>query len=190
RRVALDGGVSMEAADLRQGRKSGANRCTGLQAHVVRDLARQVPREVVGRPANEPAPEAVELLAEPLETPPGLLQLAIDLGDMASPRLGHWAEQGVDIMARPWPQGGTLFTQDDFTCDFAPGQGTCPGGQTGPMLPGTNVPFPASACEVCPQRAPCPTARRGQGRSLYSREDAQFQPKLRAQMKTQRVRAA
>ena len=70
------------------------------------------------------------LLVETLEQPPGLLQLDIDLGYMASPRMAQWAEQGVYIIARPWPQGGTLFTKDDFTLDFAHGTVTCPGGQT------------------------------------------------------------
>jgi hypothetical protein len=39
------------------------------------------------RPANEPEHEGVELLAEELEKAPGLLQLDIDLGYMASPRI-------------------------------------------------------------------------------------------------------
>ena len=91
------------------------------------DLDSHVTREVVVRPANEPEHEAVELLAETLEKPPGLLQLDIDLGYMASPRIVQWAEQGVYIIARPWPQGGTLFTKDDFNFDFAHGQVTCPG---------------------------------------------------------------
>ena len=64
---------------------------------------------MVVRPAHEPEPEAVELLAE-LEKPPGLLQLAIDLGDMASPRMAPWATQGVSV-ARPWPHVGPLLTR-------------------------------------------------------------------------------
>ena len=50
--------------------------------------------------------------------------------------------------------------------------------------------FPASACDGCPQRAQCTTARIGQGRSLSIREDAPFQHKLRAKIKTKRRRAA
>jgi hypothetical protein len=67
----------------------------------------------VVRPAHEPEHEAVELLAEELEKAPGLLQLDIDLGYMASPRIAQWAEQGVYIIARPWPQVGPLFTKTD-----------------------------------------------------------------------------
>jgi hypothetical protein len=73
---------------------------------------------VVVRPAHEPEHEVVELLAEELEKAPGLLQLDIDLGSMASPRMAQWAEQGVDIIARPWPQSGPLFTKDACTLDF------------------------------------------------------------------------
>ena len=50
------------------------------------------------------------MVAEALERGQGLLQLDIDLGYRASPRIAQWAAQGVYIMARPWPQGGPLFS--------------------------------------------------------------------------------
>ena len=182
--------ISIEDADMRHGRKSSAKTCNGFQEHFVLDLDSQVTREVVVRPANEPEHAAVELLVETLEKPPGLLQLDIDLGYMASPRMTQWAEQGVYIIARPWPQGGTLFTKDDFTFDFVHGYVTCPGGQTVPMVPGKAAQFPASACGGCPQRAQCTTAKLGQGRSLSIREDDPFQHKLRAKITTKRGRAS
>jgi Transposase DDE domain/Transposase domain (DUF772) len=182
--------ISIEDADMRHGRKSSAKTFNGFQEHFVLDLDSHVTREVVVRPANEPEHEAVELLVETLEQPPGLLQLDIDLGYMASPRMAQWAEQGVYIIARPWPQGGTRFTKDDFTFDFAHGHVTCPGGQTVPMVPGKDAQFPASACDICPQRAQCTTAKGGQGRSLSIREDEPFQHKLRAKLKTKRGRAS
>ena len=188
--VAPDRRISIEDADMRHGRKSSAKTFNGFKEHFVLDLDSHVTREVVVRPANEPEHEAVELLVETLEQPPGLLQLDIDLGYMASPRMTQWAEQGVYIIARPWPQGGTRFTKDDFTFDFVHGQVTCPGGQTVPMVPGKDAQFPASACDGCPQRAQCTTARIGQGRSLSIREDEQFQHKLRAKIKTKRGRAS
>jgi Transposase DDE domain/Transposase domain (DUF772) len=188
--VAPDRRISSEDADMRHGRKSRAKTFNGFKEHFVLDLDSHVTREVVVRPANEPEHEAVELLSETLEQPPGLLQLDIDLGYMASPRIAQWAEQGVYIIARPWPPGGTRFTKDDFTFDFAHGHVTCPGGQTVPMVPGKDTQFPASACEICPQRAQCTTAKSGQGRSLSIREDEQFQHKLRAKIKTQRGRAS
>jgi len=182
--------LSRAEADMRHGRKSRAKTCHGLPAHCGLDWARQVPRAVVVRPAPEPAHAAVARLVETLAQPPGLLQRAIDLGDRASPRLTPGAAPGVSSMARPWPQGGPRFTKDAFTCDFGPGQVTCPGGQTVPMVPGQDAQFPASACDRCPPRAQCPTARRGPGRSLAIRADAQLQPKLRAKSKTKRGRAA
>ena len=188
--VAPDRRISIEDADMRHGRKSSAKTFNGFKEHFVLDLDSHVTREVVVRPANEPEHAAVELLVETLEQPPGLLQLDIDLGYMASPRMAQWAEQGVYIIARPWPQGGTHFTKDDFTFDFAHGHVTCPGGQTVPMVPGKDAQFPASACDICPQRAQCTTAKSGQGRSLSIREDEQFQHKLRAKIKTKRGRAS
>ncbi len=134
--------------------------------------------------------KAVELLAEELEKSPGVLQLDIDLGSMASPRMAQWAAQGVHIMARPWPCGGPLFTKHDFPFDFAHGHITCPNGQTVPLVPGRDAQFPASACDTCPLRTQCTTARLGHGRSLTIREDEQFQHKLRTKMQTKRGRAS
>jgi hypothetical protein len=188
--VAPDRRISIEDADMRHGRKSSAKTFHGFKEHVVVDLDSTVIREVVVRPANEPEHAAVDLLAETLEQAPGLLQLDIDLGYMASPRIRQWAEQGVYIIARPWPCGGPLFTKQDFTFDFAHGTVACPGGQTVPMTPGRTVAFPASACDTCPQRAQCRTAKRGQGRTLTIRADEQFQQKLRAKLRTKRGRAA
>src|SRR5439155_2323866 len=131
-------------------RKSSAKTFNGFKEHFLLDLDSKVTREVVVCPANEPEYAVVELLAEELEKSPGLLQLDIDLGYMASPRIVQWAEQGVYIIARPWPPGGPLFTKHDFTFDFAHGQVTCPTGQTVPMVPGKDAQFPAWSCDVCP----------------------------------------
>ena len=188
--VAPDRRISLEDAAMRHGRKSSAKTFNGFKEHFVLDRDSKVTRAVVVCPANEPEYEAVELVAEELERGQGLLQLDIDLGYMASPRIAQWAAQGVSIIARPWPQSGTLFTKDDFTLDFAHGMVTCPGGQTVPLVPGKDAQFPASACAGCPQRAQCPKARLGQGRSLHIREDEQFQHKLRTKIKTKRGRAS
>ena len=188
--VAPDRRISIEDKDIRHGRKSSAKTFNGFKEHFAVDLDSKVTREVVVRPAHEPEHEVVELLAEELEKAPGLLQLDIDLGYMASPRIAQWAEQGVYIIARPWPQVGPLFTKHDFILDFAGRQVTCPGGQTVPMVPGKPAQFPATACAACALRAQCTTATHGQGRSVSIREDEQFQQKLRAKMKTQRGRAS
>lgn len=187
---APDRRLSIEDQDMRHGRKSRAKTFNGFKEHFAVDLESQVIREVVVRPANEPESEAVELLAEELEQAPGLRQLALDLGYRASPRIAQWAAQGVYIIARPWPQGGPLFTQQDFTLDFGGRQVICPGGQRAPMVPGKTAQFPAAACDTCALRAQCTKATRGQGRSLHIRADELFQHKLRAKMQTRRGRAA
>ena len=188
--VAPDRRIAIEDKDMRHGRKSSAKTFNGFKEHLVVDLDSHVIREVVVRPANEPEHEVVALLAEELEKAPGLLQLDVDLGYMASPQIGQWAEQGVYIIARPWPCGGALFTQNDFTFDFVHRTVTCPGGQSVLMIPGRTAQFPASACDACPQRAQCTTSKHGQGRTLTIREDEQFQHKLRAKLRTKRGRAA
>jgi hypothetical protein len=190
KQVAHDRRISIEDQDMRHGRKSSSKTFNGFKEHFVLDLDSRVTREIVVRPAHEPEHAAVELLAEELEKGRGLRQLNIDLGYMASPRIVQWAEQGVHIIARPWPHGGALFTKNDFTFDFAHGHVTCPNGQTVPMVPGRNAQFPASACDKCPLRTQCTTAKLGHGRSLTIREDEQFQHRLRAKIRTQRGRAA
>jgi len=112
---------------MRHGQQKPAPNLNGFKEHFAVILNSRVIREVVVRPANEPEHEAVELLADTLRNS-GLLQLDIDLGYMASPRIAQWAEQGVYIIARPWPQVGPLFNESRlFTLDFAEMQVTCPG---------------------------------------------------------------
>ncbi len=188
--VAPDRRISIEDKDMRHGRKSSSKTFNGFKEHFALDLDSTVTREVVVCPANAPEHEAVELLAETLEQAPGLFQLDIDLGYMASPRMAQWAAQGVHIIARPWPQGGDLFTKNDFTLDFVHGTVTCPQGESVPMILGKDAQFPARACDTCPVRAQCTKARLGQGRSLHIREDELFQHKLRAKIRTKRGRAS
>ena len=88
KQVAPDRRISIEDKDMRHGRKSSAKTFNGFKEHFVLDLDSRVTREVVVRPANEPEYEAVELVAAALERGQGLRQLDIDLGYMASPRIG------------------------------------------------------------------------------------------------------
>ena len=110
--VAPDRRISIEDQAMRHGRKSSSKTFNGFKEHFLLDLDSKVTREVVVCPANAAEHEAVELLAAELEKAPGLLQLDIDLGYMASPRIAQWAEQGVYIIARPWSQVGPLFTKN------------------------------------------------------------------------------
>jgi hypothetical protein len=188
--LAPDRRLSIEEPDRRHGRKSSAKTFTGVKEPFAVDWDSTVIREVVVRPANEPEQEAVDLRAEEWETPPGRLQRAIDLGYRASPRLAPWEAQGVDMIARPWPQVGPLFTKPDFTLDLAHRHVTCPGGQRVPRVPGQSAQFPAAGWDVCALRAQGTKAMHGHGRSLHLREDEQFQQQLRATSRTQRGRAS
>jgi len=188
--VAPDRRISIEAEEMRHGRKSSAKTFNGFQEHCAVDRESRVIRKVGVRPANEPEQEAVERLAETLEQAPGLLQLDSDLGSMASPRMAQWAEQGVYLIARPWPQGGPLCTKPAFPLDCAEMQVPCPGAQTVPMVLGKPAQLPAAACDACALRGQCTQAARGQGRSLNIRTDEPFQHKLRTKRKTQRGRAS
>jgi hypothetical protein len=85
--VAPDRRISIEDAAMRHGRKSSAKTFNGFKEHFVLDLDSHTTREVVVRPANEPEHAVVALVAAVLEHKPGLLQLDIDLGYMASPQI-------------------------------------------------------------------------------------------------------
>ena len=104
--------------------------------------------------------------------------------------MAQGAAPGVHIIARPWPQGGELFTKNAFCLDCGHGMVACPGGVTRPRAPGRTGPCPASACEACRIRTQCPHAPRGPGRSLHIRADEPCQQKLRAKLRTKRGRAS
>ena len=90
--VAPDRRISIEAKDIRPGRKSRAKTFHGFQEHLAVDVASTVTREVVVRPAHEPEHAVVEWLAEALEKAPGLWPRDGALGSMASPRMAQGAE--------------------------------------------------------------------------------------------------
>jgi hypothetical protein len=124
------------------------------------------------------------------ERGPGWRPLASALGARARPRMMPGAAPGVAMRARPWPCGGPRFTPHDVRFDGAHGTGTWPGGQTVPMHPGRAAQVRARAGDAWPQRAPCPTAPRGPGRTLTIRADAPCQPKRRAPLQPKRGRAS
>jgi hypothetical protein len=188
--VAADRRIAIEENALRHGRTSRAKTFTGFQEPCAVAWASTGIREVVVRPANEPEQEAVERRAEEWEKTPGMLQLASDLGSMASPRMAPWEAQGVSIIARPWPQGGPWFTKNDGPVAFARLHVTCPGGQSVPMGLGKPAPLPAAVCDGCPLRAQWTQATCGQGRSRRIRADELFQQQLRAKMTTRCGRAS
>jgi hypothetical protein len=78
--VAPDRRLASEEPDRRHGRQSSAKTCNGVKEHVGVALESKGIRAGVGRPAHEPEPAAVALLAEPWEQAPGLLQRDSDLG--------------------------------------------------------------------------------------------------------------
>lgn len=189
--VSHDRRISVEDQQMRHGRKSSSRTFNGFKQHLVHDLDSKVIREVVVKPANEPEHEVVELVKDELDKGKGLAQLNVDLGYMGSPQIQRWAEQGVHIIARPWPQrNGKHFGKEKFKFDFAKMTITCPSGQSMPISPGHLVTFPAASCDSCALRAACTDRKPGRGRSVGIRADEEFQDKLRAKMRTKARRAS
>jgi hypothetical protein len=188
--VAPERRLSSAATARRHGRNSRAKTCHGFHAPWAGAWASNVIREVGGRPATEPEPEAGARLAAAVAHAPGLRQLDSALGALARPWRAPGAAPGGDMSARPWPGSGPRCPTQDCSGDGAHGPVTGPGGQPGPLPPGRTVAWPAWAGAPCPPRAPGPTAPRGQGRPLTSRADAQCQQKRRAQLRPKRGRAS
>jgi hypothetical protein len=94
---APDRRLAIAAPAMRHGRKSSAKTFHGFKEPLVVALDSTVRREVLVRPAHEPAHAVGDLLAETLEHAPGLRQLDIALGSMASPRSRH----GGEIVSTP-----------------------------------------------------------------------------------------
>jgi len=182
--------IAIADQELRHGRQSRSTTFHGFKAPFLLDLDSTVTRAVVVCPAHAAEHEAVELRAAELEKAPGWLQLAIDLGSMARPRMAQWAAQGGSIIARPWSQVGPRFTKNDCPWDFASRQVVGPHGQTVPMVLGKDAQFPARACDPCPLRVQCTTAKLGHGRTLTIRAAEPFQHPLRTKLRTKRGRAA
>jgi len=132
--VAPDRRISIEDKDMRHGRKSSAKTFNGFKEHFAVDLDSKVTREVVVRPANEPEHEAVELLAEELEKAPGLLQLDIDLGYMASPGLPNGRSRASILLLAPGRKSGHCSQRMIHLrlCGYA---GDLSGGPERPMIP-------------------------------------------------------
>ena len=184
--VAEDRRISVEDGQMRHGRKSKSRRIDGYKRHVATDLDTQAIIACAITPANQPEREALgELKADIDAQELRFSQAHIDRGYMGSPVVEQIAEQGAEILCKPWKQdNGEYFSKADFQLDLRAKTITCPGGQCQPMALGETVIFPALACDNCLLRSQCTSAGKGKGRSVHIAEDEARQKKLRAMSKT------
>ena len=184
--VAEDRRISVEDGQMRHGRKSKSQRIDGYKRHVATDLDSQAILACAITPANQPEREALGELKAAIDGQDiRFSQAHLDRGYMGSVVIEQIAEQGAEIICKPWQQdNGERFSKADFQLDLRAKTITCPAGECMPIVLGETVMFPANACDACLLRSQCTTAAQGKGRSVHIAEDEARQKKLRAMAKT------
>jgi hypothetical protein len=188
--VAENRRISVEDGQMRHGRKSKSRRIDGYKRHVATDLDSQAILACALTPAHQPEQEAFAELKAAIEHQ-GLRfgEAHIDRGYLGSPAVAEILALGGEIICKPWPApNGERFTKADFELDLRAKTITCPGGQRKPLDWGVTVTFAAQACDVCPLRPQCTSARPGRGRSVHIAVDERLQKKLRAMAQRRRGR--
>lgn len=185
--VAKDRRISVEDGEMRHGRKSTSNRVDGYKRHVATDLDSTAILACLVTPANRPEHEALpELKADFDASGIRLAQAHFDRAYMGSPTVDELAEQGVEIVCKPWKaRNGDLFTKEDFELDLRAKRITCPAGRTQKIEFGRTIEFDPQDCDACPMRAQCTTAAPGNGRSVRILPNERLQKRLRIMMTTQ-----
>jgi hypothetical protein len=179
--VAKDRRISVADGQRRHGRKSKSRRIAGYKRQVATDLASQVIVAGAVTPAHQPEHQAWPELKADIERQ-GLRfgEAHLDRGYLGSPAVAEILAAGGEIICTPWPTpNGERFTKEDFELDWRAKTITCPGGQCETIDWGATVMFPAQACDVCPLRQQCTSARLGRGRSVHIADDERLQKRLR-----------
>jgi hypothetical protein len=161
RGVAADRMPSLGDPEMRHGRKTRTKPFNGYKRHVLTLIDQQLIVDAIVRPANEPEHTALAQL-EPALVPHGrLVELAVDRGYLASPRIGPLHAQGVAIRAKAWrSRNGERFPKHAFAIDLVARRVTCPAGHVATIAPGAAaVHFRPTVCQPCAQRDACTTAR-------------------------------
>ena len=123
--------------------------------------------------------ETVDVETDEAETVEVLGDSAYGTGEM----LDALDQAGRKAMIKPWPtrpavEGG--FTIDDFAYDDQAGTLTCPNGVTR-RLSRTRAAVFGAACQACPLRSRCTTAKKGRTIQVHRHEKLQRRHRQRAQ---------
>lgn len=184
--VAKDRRISIKDGEMRHGRKSKSKRIDGYKRHVATDLDSKAIVACAVTPANRPEHEALPELKFDIDAQ-GIrfAEAHFDRGYMGSPTVTELANDGVEILCKPWKaRNGDLFSKEQFVLDLRANTITCPAGETEPIEFGKAVKFDPDACDACPLRAQCTSAAQGNGRSVNILEDEKLQKRLRTMSAT------
>ena len=173
RKVAADRVISTVDPDARHAHKTVHRRQDGFKAHLAVEpdtgLITACKLSKASGADSSDATVGVDLLTDETEHVEVLGDSAYGSGQ-ARATLQQAGHQAVikPIPLRPAVPGG--FTADDFVIDHAKRTVTCPNGLTRSITPAGNVIF-GRACDGCPLRARCTSARDGRGLTIHEHDD-------------------
>ena len=179
--------ISTVDPEARHAHKTRERRQDGFKAHIVIEpdtgLMTTVALTKTNGPANSDAAVGADLLtADPTVEDTQEVQVLGDSAYASGEMLATLTGKGWVPVLKPWPlrpavEGG--FTIDDFTHHPDAGTLTCPAGITRRVTSKGTVTFGA-ACDGCPLRARCTTARDGRTIKLGAHHQLQRQHRQRA----------
>ena len=184
--VAADRRVSIEAKEMRHGRKSKRKRFNGFKRHLATDVDRGLILACAITPANRPEEEAIPSLTTDMKRQElDVDQLLIDRGYINSTLVDEVLRRRGKIVCKPWKsQNGSQFPKSAFRLNLRDRTIECPQGQVQPFSFGTVVEFDPDVCDRCALRSQCTTAEFGHGRSVAIAENERLQARLRKQIQT------
>lgn len=187
RKTAPDRVISTVDPDARHAHKTRERRQDGFRAHVVVEpdtgLMTVCGLTKTNGPENSDANVGAALVAaDPTLAQEQSVEVLGDSAYATGDMLAALDEKQWTPILKPWPlrpavDGG--FTIDDFDRDPAAGTLTCPAGVTRRITKAGNAVF-ASACEGCPLRARCTTAKDGRTVKVHEHDLLQRQHRQRA----------
>jgi hypothetical protein len=163
---------SLGDREMRHGRKSKAQPFTGYKRHVLNLLGSTLVVDAVAQPTHQPEHEALETLWPSLAAHGQVQSLSIDRAYLSSPLIGTLKDQGIAIIAKPWPlRNRGRFTKEALQLTLDRHEVTCPAGVTVSLKgSGRRAQFPAETCGRCTLQAACTTSTRGRTLSSHPQE--------------------
>ena len=188
RKVAPDRVISTVDPETRHAHKTRSRRQNGFKAHVVIEpdtgLTTLAELTKASGPDNSDATVGARLVsADPtISAGPAPVEVLADSAYGTGDMLAVLDEAGHTPVIKPWPLRSPVaggFTIDDFTHDPDAGTVTCPNGVTKAITPRRRVEFGA-ACNGCPLRERCTTAKSGRVIVLHEHDLLQRAHRKRA----------
>lgn len=190
RGVAKDRMPSLGDPEMRHGRKSKNKLFNGYKRHVMKIVGADITVAAEVFPANQPEHVAMAPLTDEAERHGLLVEVLLDRGYLASPRIAELNARGVTIRCKPWrSRNGERFTKEQFEIRLEERRVVCPAGVSATITDSLLARFPSATCSSCELRSQCTNAKRN-GRSIAIHHDEALLIQLRSNLKTADGRTA